>query len=108
MVQLQLSSGNTTTNTNMAQPSKGISKNIAKPFPNLPQSKLHLQFFPLQALAALATCKLLSSSQISIGYSIHPSSSKKMIDLIMAAFKGLLSTSNSASSFLMQLTCCLP
>ena len=31
----------------MAQPDKGISKNTAKPLPNLPHSKLHLQFFSL-------------------------------------------------------------
>ena len=48
MVLLQLSSRNTIANINMAQPSKGIRKSIAKPFPSLPQSKLHLQFFYLQ------------------------------------------------------------
>ena len=48
MVHLGFSSSNTTANTNMAQPSEEIGKNIAKPFPNLPQSKLNLQLFSLQ------------------------------------------------------------
>ena len=46
-MQLKLSSGNIVTNINMSQPSKGISKSIANPFPNLPRAKLHLHFFPL-------------------------------------------------------------
>ena len=39
---VQLSSGNTTANTCMAQPIKGISKTISKAFPNLPQLNLNL------------------------------------------------------------------
>ena len=76
MEQLQLSSRNTTINTNVSQPSKRISQNIAKPFPNLPFSKLNLQFFPLQswqpwqpascsvaAKVALATASTLAASK---------------------------------------------
>ena len=41
--QLYLSSGNTTASTIVAQPTKAIIKKIS--FPNLPQSKLHPNFF---------------------------------------------------------------
>ena len=53
----------------MAQSTKGISKSISKPFPSLPQSKLHLYFFasqpwqPWQPASCLAAAKLASATE---------------------------------------------
>ena len=77
MVQLQLGSGNTTANTNMAELTKRISKNISKPFSNLPQSKLQPQFFSLQPWQHWQPARYSSVAELALATTATPAKAKE-------------------------------
>ena len=59
--------------------------------------------FFFASLAALVTCKLLSSSKISIGHSSHPSSSTRMITWLLLHLKHCLALVTVLVAFLCNL-----
>ena len=85
MLELGLGS-NTTANTVIAQPSKGISMNIVKPFPNLPQSKLYFHFL-LCIPGSIGDLDFTKQYQNWIRLSSCPSSSKTILVSLMLPFK---------------------